>query len=83
MSKIPIRKKDIRTIVEQKDGQGKPVPFDAVVYSLDGRRIELQQVQCSSGFHDHGTCKIIFPNGQIRNVKESLFISVNGREAFL
>ncbi|MCD8176707.1 MAG: hypothetical protein LUE98_04505 [Tannerellaceae bacterium] len=79
---LPIRMREIASIIEAKDGEGKGIPFSGKVFKKNGELMVLKDVICTSSYHG-GTYNLMFPNGQIRKVKGLFFIEINGREVMI
>lgn len=71
-----IRMRDIKKLVETGE------PFDCRVYTSRGRAMDCAGVVCSSSYHG-GTYNVVFPNGDVRKIKERFIVSINGMEVFV
>jgi len=77
-----IRMRDIKQIAEAKDKDGCPAPFSCRVYTRKGKPMDCTDVVCTSSYHG-GTYNIMFPNGDIRKIRELFIVSLNGMEVFV
>lgn len=77
-----IRMRDIKKTIEAKGNDGKPAPFSCRVYTQKGKRMDCEDVVCTSSYHG-GTYNIMFANGDIRTIKEHHIVSLNGMEVFV
>lgn len=77
-----IRMRDIKNVVEAKDADGRRQPFDCRVYTRKGKPMECHEVICTSSYHG-GTYNILFPNGDVRKIRELFIVSLNGMEVFV
>ncbi len=73
----------IHTIIERKDGGGKPVAFDcAFVKKSTGELIVANGVECTSSHFQPRTYNIKFSNNEIRKVRHIGVMELNGEKVY-
>lgn len=59
-------------------------PVDIRVWKIQtGEIMEYKDVRCISNYFRGGTRKVLFPNGQIRDVRDVCIFEINSMEVFL
>lgn len=69
-------------IIEKKDGQGKPVPFDVRHVSRKGSYVEYKNVRLLTNYYTGGNVRVRLENGLIREFKYLSIVEINGVKTY-
>jgi hypothetical protein len=73
----------IHHIIEKRDAKGKPVPFSMKFVKIStGEIVTAENVVCTSSHFNPRTYNIMFPNMEIRKVRHTLIVEINGQEVY-
>lgn len=70
-------------VIEKKNKNGEPVPFDVKHVTLDGRYIEYKQCTLITNFYKGGNVRVRLDNGRIREFKYLSIVELNGSKTFI
>lgn len=70
-------------IIEKKDSDKQPVPFDVKHVTLDGRYIEYKNCTLLTNFYKGGNVRVTLDNGKIREFKFFSVVELNGVKTFI
>lgn len=73
-----LRWTEAHKLMNAKDADGKPKPFDIRFVCLDGTVVEVEGVQKTVSYNKKtGMRRIILPNGEFRFVHDVLILQIN------
>lgn len=70
-------------IIERKDKEGKPAPFDVKHVTKRGSYVEYRQCTLLTNYYKGGNVRVRLQNGLIREFKFLSIVELNGVKTFI